>query len=175
MRSPRLAAIGGGLLIALLAAACSSGQGPGWTYQPAASVTPAPSGTAAASGSAQPSGSAQASGSAPASASAQPSGGGQPGGDVVQVVATNASGWDTPELTAPADTPFTLEFDNQDSTVPHNLVINDPNGQRVNTGDTSFFTGPAVRTYNVPALPAGDYQFLCEVHPTTMVGTLTAE
>ena len=155
-----------------LAAACGSAEGPGWTYQPAASVTPAPSG--AASG--EPSGSATASGSAAPSDGGEPSGSAQPGdGETVQVVAVNAAAWETPELTVPADTPFTLEFDNQDPTVPHNVVIQNPDGSKVDMGDTSFFTGPEVRTYEVPALAANEYQFICEVHPTTMVGTLTVE
>jgi plastocyanin len=39
-------------------------------------------------------------------------------------------------------------------------------------GDTSFFTGPQKKSYAVPALAAGTYQFECQVHPTTMKGTL---
>ena len=34
-------------------------------------------------------------------------------------------------------------------------------------------TGPAVVVYDVPALPAGQYSFVCTVHPN-MTGTLTA-
>ncbi len=37
----------------------------------------------------------------------------------------------------PADTPFTLEFDNQDATAPHNVVIKDPSGANVSIGDTA--------------------------------------
>jgi plastocyanin len=33
-------------------------------------------------------------------------------------------------------------------------------------------TGPTVVEYQVPALPAGTYQFVCTVHPN-MVGTLS--
>lgn len=170
MRSSRLAALGGALILAFVAAACGSSASPGWTYQPAASVTPAPSGAASAEPSGGAAESAEPSGSA--AASSEPSGGG--GGETVTVVATNPTSWDTPELEAPADTPFTLEFDNQDATAPHNVVIKNPDGSNVDMGDTSFFQGPEKRTYDVPALAAGDYQFICEVHPTTMVGTLTA-
>ncbi len=34
-----------------------------------------------------------------------------------------------------------------------------------------IITGPAQALYQVPALPAGTYQFVCTVHPI-MVGTL---
>jgi mono/diheme cytochrome c family protein/plastocyanin len=78
-------------------------------------------------------------------------------------------------LDAPATTAFTLEFDNQDSSAPHNVVIKDPGGTKVSIGDTSFFTGPKKVTYAVPSLAAGAYSFLCEVHPTTMTGTLTVK
>ena len=30
-------------------------------------------------------------------------------------------------------------------------------------------------TYQVPALTAGDYKYICQVHPTTMIGTLTVK
>jgi plastocyanin len=152
-------AIAAGVLLALAIAGCGSGGGPGWTYAPAPSATPVPSGV--------PSGSPVVSGSPAVS----PSG---PGGATVTVVATTAAQFDTPELEVAADEPFTLVFDNRDPTVQHNVVIRNPDGSKVEMGDTSFFLGPETRTYQVPALAAGAYPFICEVHPTTMTGTLTA-
>ena len=77
-------------------------------------------------------------------------------------------------LTAPADAPFQIEFDNKDSGVPHNVAIHkdSPTGEEVFKGD--IFTGPGKHTYNVPPLPAGAYAFACTVHPN-MTGTLTVE
>jgi plastocyanin len=67
-------------------------------------------------------------------------------------------------------------FDNQDDQAPHNVVLQNADGSKVAVeGDTAFFTGPGTRQYNVPALAAGDYPFVCEVHPTTMKGTLTVK
>ncbi len=74
-------------------------------------------------------------------------------------------------LSAPADRPFTVAFDNRDS-VPHNLEIRDASGATVFRGD--LVTGPTVRMYDVPTLPAGAYQFICTVHPA-MTGTLTVK
>ena len=113
-----------------------------------------------------------------AGASGAPSASIDPNATVVTVSAPDGSattGFDPETLEAPADTPFTLEFDNQDATAPHNVVIKDPSGTGVSIGDTAPFTGPATRSYAVPALAPGDYTFLCEVHPSTMTGTLTAK
>ena len=78
--------------------------------------------------------------------------------------------FDVKELSAPADTTFQIDFDNQDAGIPHNVEIKDGNGQTVFLGD--IFTGPAKITYQVPALAAGTYTFICTVHPN-MTGTLT--
>ena len=78
-------------------------------------------------------------------------------------------------LAAPAQTAFTIDFDNKDAGIPHNIHIfsEDPSA---NPGAQSLFmgaleTGPATTTYQVSALPAGTYFFHCDVHPTTMRGT----
>jgi cytochrome c oxidase subunit 2 len=76
-------------------------------------------------------------------------------------------------LSEPANKPFTLTFDNQDAGVPHNVVIfkgKDATAPQAFNG--TLFPGPAVQTYNVPALPQGRYFFHCEAHPTAMTGTL---
>jgi plastocyanin len=157
MRRPLIA-----LTIALAAfvAACSPSVAPGWTYAPptpAPSVTPAPSGAASAAPSAAPSG-------AP---SAAPSGGAA-GGTTVQISA-NFTAFDQKEVAAPADTGFVIHFDNKDGGVPHNVEIKDANNQSVFRG--TIITGPAQADYQVKALPAGTYQFVCSVH-ANMTGTL---
>ncbi len=132
--------------------------GPGATPYPAcwqdSFKTPAPSG----SGAPAPSGGAS---GAPASQA--------PGGTVINETAQNIAFQQT-ALTAPANAAFTIHFDNQDASVMHNMVIKDASGNDVFTGD--LITGPAQADYKVPALPAGDYTFICAVHPTAMTGTL---
>ena len=112
-----------------------------------------------------------------ASSSGAPAASINPNAPVVTVTAETGAataGFKEKTLSAKADTAFTLVFDNQDaSTGPHNVVIEDASAALVPIGgDTSFFTGPEKRSYAVPALKAGTYTFVCQVHPTTMKGTL---
>jgi len=74
-------------------------------------------------------------------------------------------------LAVPADQDFTIAFDNQDPGVPHNVAIYDTDrGDKVLfKGDIIF--GPNKVTYAVPAQPAGTYQFRCDPHDETMIGT----
>ena len=65
---------------------------------------------------------------------------------------------------------FDLVFDNQDG-APHNISISDASGANVFKGE--IVSGKQV-TYAVPALAAGTYAFICEVHPD-MKGTITAQ
>ena len=97
----------------------------------------------------------------------------QPGGEVLELVADQIA-FDTLELTAAADTPFTLAFTNAEGVI-HNVVILDADSTEVFR--TEDLTGPdASGEYAVPPLPAGEYTFYCEYHPVpAMTGTLTVE
>lgn len=176
MRSMRLLAAG----ITILAVAACASSTPGWTYAPApsptavpsadagGSVAPSASATAAPSASAAPSPSA-----APSAAASAPSGSAAPSGaaTVVQVSALN-SAFDPTELSAPANQAFQIEFANNDPSIPHNVAIKDAAGTQVFNGQV--FNGVETRTYDVPPLAAGTYQFVCSVHPN-MTGTLSAQ
>lgn len=167
------------LTVAMLVSACAASQAPGWTFAP-----PTPSPTVGPSQSAGDSGAPSASGSAPAASASAPaasegasagasapaaSGGGSAGGNVVNLTAQGVQ-WTTTTLQAPANTPFTIHFDNQDAGMPHNIVIKDATGADLFTGD--LVTGPTTVDYKVPALKAGTYTFICAVHPQVMTGTL---
>ena len=52
------------------------------------------------------------------------------GGTVLDVVAKNIA-FDQTTLTAPADRPFTIHFDNQDAGTPHDVDILDASGKKV--------------------------------------------
>jgi plastocyanin len=88
----------------------------------------------------------------------------------VRVVAENTA-FDTDKIRLPADMPTTLTLDNRDATA-HNLSIYEDESA---SGEPLFmfepFPGPAARTFDVPPIPAGDYYFHCDVHPT-MNGTV---
>ncbi len=165
--------------VAFCLAACSSSEEAGWTYAPpptevAASgapsgepgspapsteVSPAPSEPPSAPPSAPAS--AAPSGSAPASAPASGA-----TGEVVTVTASNIA-FEQADLEVPAGTPFTLEFVNNDASVPHNVEIRDQAGKPVFKTDT--FPGVETRTFDAPALPAGPYQFACTIHPNMII------
>jgi plastocyanin len=137
-----------GALSAVLLAACTTAN-PGWTYQPAPSVTPPPS----------------------VEVSAEPSASGD--SDAVQISAVGLA-FEQAEVNVPAGEPFQIEFANNDAGTPHNVAIHrdSATGEEIYKGE--IFNGVETRTYDVPALDAGAYAFICTVHPT-MVGTLTAE
>ncbi|HET7727287.1 MAG TPA: cupredoxin domain-containing protein [Candidatus Limnocylindrales bacterium] len=149
------------IAVAAAVAACGAATEPGWTYAPA---TPSPSASAAPSDGA----SAEPSASPSEAASGAPSGG--PSGDAVTITAANIAFGES-EVEVPADTEFTIRFENNDAGVPHNVEIKDAGNQSVFMGD--IFNGVETRDYAVPALAAGEYTFVCTVHPN-MTGTLTA-
>ena len=165
------------LLVCALAA-CSNTQA-GWTLAPVPSGSVAPPGSPAAGspgvgtpapGSAAPSsplGTPNSSGSPPASGG--PVGPGTVG-DTLQIAAQNIA-FSTDELQAPAGSAFIIEFENRDAGIPHNVEIKDASGTSVFVGE--IFNGVAARTYQVPAIGSGSFEFICTVHPN-MRGTLVA-
>ena len=148
MRSRRLPFVLSAGVACVMFAACTTAN-PGWTYQPAPSLTPAPS----------------------VEVSAEPSGDGGSG-----AIAISALGiaFEHAEVNVPAGEPFQIDFANNDPGTPHNVAIHrdSATGEAVFTGE--IFNGVETRTYDVPAIDAGSYAFVCTVHPT-MVGTMTAE
>jgi len=70
----------------------------------------------------------------------------------------------------PAGKPFTIAFANGDAGTPHNVALIDGSGATVFSG--KVFSGVATQVYEVPALAAGDYKFVCVVHPP-MTGIAT--
>jgi plastocyanin len=170
-------AIGATMVAAAVVAGCSSSAGAGWTYAPQPSVTPAPSGSAVPSSSAGPSAAPSfsataAPGSSASAAPSTPASGSPSTGTVVNETAEGIAFKDT-QLNAPAGQAFTIDFNNQDSGIPHNIQIKDAAGASVFKGD--IVTGPVQTSYKVDALAAGTYSFICDVHPTSMTGTLTVK
>ena len=112
---------------------------------------------------------------AQANATPPPPASGAPGGsgDTLKITAQNIAFVET-DLTVKAGAPFRIDFDNQDAAVPHNVAIHlgSPTGTEVFKG--AIFPGVATQTYDVQALDAGTYGFICTVHPT-MTGTLTVQ
>jgi mono/diheme cytochrome c family protein/plastocyanin len=138
----------------------------GWVdpnYQPAPGSTPFPDCYLDEfKSSPAPSGAAGSPGASPAASAPA-------AGTVVQEAASGLA-FVNKDLRVPADAPFAIEFDNQDTGQPHNIEIKDGSGATVFKGD--LVTGPAKATYNVEGLPAGSYPFICSVH-TNMTGTVT--
>ena len=83
----------------------------------------------------------------------------------VEITANNTQ-FDVDEFEVPAETDFCIAFENQEN-VPHNVAILE--------GDEALFEGEYLNEagttiYNVEALPAGEYRFVCQAHIQTMVG-----
>ena len=105
------------------------------------------------------------------SAVAAPSGAGT--GEVVEITVGTDSGtellFDPTEVSVPAGATVRLTFVNQ-STVPHNLVFNDP----INAATAQIIQPGEEETIEFVAPEAGEYTYVCTLHPG-MDDTLVVE
>jgi hypothetical protein len=93
-----------------------------------------------------------------------------PAGDVT--VTAQGISYVTKTFDAPANKAFTIVFDNQASGIAHDVDLFDTSGNKVFNGDPVVGVGNVV--YNVGALPAGTYSYVCSLHPIPdMTGTAT--
>ena len=92
------------------------------------------------------------------------------GPDALSIEA-NGLAFSTTSLTAPADRPFQIVFDNQEAALHNVAIYRDPTAAEEVLVEEPF-SGPAVVVYDVPALGSGTYFFRCDVHPD-MSGSLT--
>jgi plastocyanin len=78
--------------------------------------------------------------------------------------------FDTTELTATAGQELEITFDNRDDGVQHNLHVRD-----TTSGDamTEITEGPITQTLDVTFDQPGEFEYLCDVHPNDMTGTIT--
>jgi plastocyanin len=93
----------------------------------------------------------------------------------IDLVAKNIT-FDKSTITVPAGAQVTINFNNQDSGIPHNFAV-----YTNASASTSIFvgqkiTGPKTITYTFAA-PAtqGTYFFRCDVHPKAMTGTFIVQ
>ena len=110
--------------------------------------------------------------SAAASAGADGGSGAEVSGGTVEVTADDLA-FSVDTITAPAGESFTVTFTNNEA-VPHNFsVYTEEGGEEIavgnviNEGETDEIT--------IDGLEAGEYFFVCDVHPTEMTGTLVVE
>jgi hypothetical protein len=80
-------------------------------------------------------------------------------------IVAKANKYDKNALVAAAQAPISLHFDNQDVGVLHNVAFyrDSSVAELIFQGET--FAGRKAIDETIPAQPAGDYYFRCDVHP----------
>jgi plastocyanin len=95
-----------------------------------------------------------------------------PGAGTTLTLAGINSTFDKEELEAPAGT-ITIVFDNRDGGVIHNIhFFRGDSARGESVGETDLEPGPVEQTLTMTLEP-GDYFYQCDVHPTTMKGSLS--
>jgi plastocyanin len=84
--------------------------------------------------------------------------------------------FNTSTIMVPAGANVTINFDNEDSAIPHNFAVYDTSAAENVIFKGQIITGPKETTYTftAPSKP-GTYFFRCDVHPTLMYGQFIVE
>jgi plastocyanin len=82
--------------------------------------------------------------------------------------------FDTDEVTLTAGEETTIPFDNEDS-APHNFAIYEDDSATKDLFVGAEVAGGSSTDYTVPPLDKGEYFFRCDLHPSSMVGTVVVE
>jgi plastocyanin len=93
----------------------------------------------------------------------------------IDIVAKNIA-FDKSTITVPAGAKVIVNFNNQDSGIPHNVSFYTDSSASTAIFVGQIITGPKTVTYTftAPSTP-GKYFFRCDVHPTVMVGTFIVQ
>jgi plastocyanin len=84
--------------------------------------------------------------------------------------------FDQNQITVPAGSRVTINFDNRDAGVPHNIAVHKNQAASESVFIGNIITGPAKTTYDftAPSKP-GKYFFRCDVHPMMMYGDFVVQ
>jgi plastocyanin len=98
-----------------------------------------------------------------------------PAGSTVSLLAKNMA-FDKSSITVTVGATVTVNFDNQDSGIPHNFAVYTDASASTPIFIGTTITGPktTVYTFTAPSTP-GNYFFRCDVHPSIMTGTLVVQ
>ena len=93
------------------------------------------------------------------------------GGPTTIDIDAQSLAFDKHQLNASAGQPVTINFNNKDAGVTHNIAIYTDKSASSKIFGGALDAGPKVMTYNftAPSTP-GTYYFRCDVHPDTMNG-----
>ena len=80
--------------------------------------------------------------------------------------------WDKACLGVLAGKPFKIRIVNKDAGIAHDFAIWQDSSLKKQLFQTGKVTGPATKTFTVPALHPGKYYFQCNIHGPAMSGTL---
>jgi len=91
-------------------------------------------------------------------------------GTALAIVASDNK-FDKDCMAVPPDQAFTIEFDNEDVGIPHNVSLYDTANGDETLYEGEIIYGPGKITYTVPAQAEGTYEFICDPHAEFMRGT----